>query len=161
MAEIDQPAIMKELSEVKQSLAGMTARLDANLQRNRDEIDALFAFRTEQEKRIAKIERSYVPQGDCLRRTEEIKDSIGRGFREAKAERRDDGQAARVSRKEDNALLETHQVEDKIEIESRMAAAEAQIMDVRLRLAKWFGGAIVVGAIANAAITAAIQWMWH
>ena len=76
MAEIDQTAILSELSGVKQSISGLTARLDANLERNRDEIDALFTVRSDHEKRIGKIERDYVPNQSCAHLHQENRERI-------------------------------------------------------------------------------------
>jgi hypothetical protein len=52
----------------------MEAKLDAHLDRTRDEIKVLFASRTNHDKRLGEIERSYVPSATCVRLHEASQD---------------------------------------------------------------------------------------
>jgi hypothetical protein len=68
--------IAKEVGQVKEICVRTEAKLDAFVDRTRDEVDALFKIRSDHEKRLSDIERSYVPKGDCGKRVDSIEQRL-------------------------------------------------------------------------------------
>jgi len=58
----DSRAIFAKLDELSQGQAALNATVEVSLKQHAQEIKALFAYRNEHERRIAQIEKDYVPQ---------------------------------------------------------------------------------------------------